>query len=117
MTERDAEFLPHELLRECLRQSQGRYELLKIQNQIALYQSRSFKVVNTIAPRALDSNNINVPYQKLNEQRENPANCYNEARIKAIAHSVRQSLMAEGILGNQSQLFRLYGAKTWISWL
>lgn len=38
LTERSTAFLPHELLRECLRQSQGRYEPEKIQNQIALYQ-------------------------------------------------------------------------------
>jgi conjugative relaxase-like TrwC/TraI family protein len=38
LTERSTAFLPHELLRECLRQSQGRYELEKIQNQIDLYQ-------------------------------------------------------------------------------
>ncbi|MEY2833521.1 MAG: hypothetical protein RLZZ574_2780 [Cyanobacteriota bacterium] len=38
LTERSTAFLPHELLRECLRQSQGRYDPVKIQTQIALYQ-------------------------------------------------------------------------------
>ncbi|MEN9517424.1 MAG: hypothetical protein RLZZ381_12 [Cyanobacteriota bacterium] len=38
LTERSTAFLPHELLRECLRQSQGRYDPVKIQTQIDLYQ-------------------------------------------------------------------------------
>jgi conjugative relaxase-like TrwC/TraI family protein len=38
LTERSTAFLPHELLRECLRQSQGTYDPVKIQTQIALYQ-------------------------------------------------------------------------------
>ena len=131
MTERDAEFLPHELLRECLRQSQGRYEPKKIQKEIDLYQSRSSKqVVNAIAWGALDSNNINVAYQKLNEQGKIKQIVNNEARIEAIAaaylscplevrdktliiagtnadkqaiaQKVRACLMAEETLGNQN---------------
>jgi conjugative relaxase-like TrwC/TraI family protein len=38
LTERSAAFLPHELLRECLRQSQGRYDPEKIQTEIAQYK-------------------------------------------------------------------------------
>lgn len=36
LTERSNAFLPHELLRECLRQSQGKYDPVKIQNSIDL---------------------------------------------------------------------------------
>ena len=38
LTEQKNAFLPHELVRECLRQSLGKYDPVKIQNQIALYQ-------------------------------------------------------------------------------
>jgi TrwC relaxase len=43
LTERSTAFLPHELLRECLRQSQGGYDPVKIQTQIALYQEFMMK--------------------------------------------------------------------------
>lgn len=38
LTERSNAFLPHELVRECLRQSQGRYDPEKIQTQIERYK-------------------------------------------------------------------------------
>ena len=38
LTERSNAFLPHELIRECLRQSQGKYDPVKIQNSIGLYK-------------------------------------------------------------------------------
>ncbi len=38
LTELSNAFLPHELLRECLRQSQGRYNPEKIQTEIALHK-------------------------------------------------------------------------------
>ena len=38
LTEQKNAFLPHELLRECLRQSQGRYDPVKIQTNIDLYK-------------------------------------------------------------------------------
>jgi conjugative relaxase-like TrwC/TraI family protein len=38
LTEQKNAFLPHELVRECLRQSQGRYDPVKIQNSIDLYK-------------------------------------------------------------------------------
>ena len=38
LTEQSAAFLPHELLRECLRQSQGRYDPAKIQASVDLYR-------------------------------------------------------------------------------
>ena len=38
LTEQKNAFLPHELLRECLRQSQGRYDPVKIQTSIDLYK-------------------------------------------------------------------------------
>ena len=38
LTERSNAFLPHELIRECLRQSQGKYDPVKIQTNIGLYK-------------------------------------------------------------------------------
>ena len=38
LTEQKNAFLSHELLRECLRQSQGKYDPVKIQTNIDLYQ-------------------------------------------------------------------------------
>lgn len=38
LTERSTAFLPHELLRECLRQSQGKYNPESIQTQIGLHK-------------------------------------------------------------------------------
>ncbi len=38
LTEQNSAFLPHELVRECLRQSQGKYDPVKIQNSIDLYR-------------------------------------------------------------------------------
>ena len=38
LTEHSSAFKPHELLRECLRQSQGRYDPEKIQTEIALHK-------------------------------------------------------------------------------
>ena len=38
LTEHSCAFFPHELLRECLRQSQGRYNPEKIQREIALHK-------------------------------------------------------------------------------
>ena len=38
LTEQKNAFLPHELVRECLRQSQGKYDPTKIQTNIALYK-------------------------------------------------------------------------------
>ncbi len=38
LTEHHSAFKPHELLRECLRQSQGRYDPEKIQTEIALHK-------------------------------------------------------------------------------
>ena len=38
LTEQNSAFLPHELIRECLRSSQGKYDLVKIQTQIGLYK-------------------------------------------------------------------------------
>ena len=45
LTERSAAFLPHELLRECLRQSQGKYDPESIQTQInSLCEVKVFEV-------------------------------------------------------------------------
>ncbi|MGL5880396.1 MAG: MobF family relaxase, partial [Xenococcaceae cyanobacterium] len=170
LTERSTAFLPHELLRECLRQSQGRYEPEKIQNQIALYQEfiptrdgrltttetlsrvkllqeaglssaiidqnlrqrdpQLKQVVDLIANHEQNADSINQAYQKLNDRGKvkqitndevrrqeissdylsRPTQARNKTLIlagtnedkRAIANIVRQGLMAEGTLGNES---------------
>ncbi|NJK57290.1 MAG: relaxase domain-containing protein [Pleurocapsa sp. SU_5_0] len=86
LTERSTAFLPHELLRECLRQSQGRYEPEKIQNQIDLYQefiqTRDGRLTTTetlsreqkIVQLTLSGRNSQIPLS-------------NQSQVEAIARS------------------------------
>ena len=96
LTERSTAFLPHELLRECLRQSQGRYEPEKIQNQIALYQefiqTRDGRLTTTetlnreqkIVQLALSGRNSQIPLSNHSQAKAMPSASFAIAQSRSL---------------------------------
>ncbi|MFM2314483.1 MAG: hypothetical protein RLZZ04_3759 [Cyanobacteriota bacterium] len=95
LTERSTAFLPHELLRECLRQSQGRYEPEKIQNQIALYQefipTRDGRLTTT---ETLSREQKIVQLALSGQDSQVPLSSYEQAEATAQARSLNQGQSA-----------------------
>jgi conjugative relaxase-like TrwC/TraI family protein len=95
LTERSTAFLPHELLRECLRQSQGRYDPVKIQTQIDLYQefvpTRDERLTTT---KALDREQKIVRLALSGRDSQSPLSSSERAEEIAIGRSLNQGQSA-----------------------
>ena len=115
LTEPKNAFLPHELLRECLRQSQGKYDPVKIQNQVDLYHefvpTRDGRLTTTealsreqkIVRLALDSRDSQIPLSS-SERAENIAqlrslNQGQSAALKQMVTSPDAVVLIQGNAG------------------
>ena len=95
LTEQKNAFLPHELLRECLRQSQGRYDPVKIQTNIDLYRefipTRDGRLTTT---EAVNREQKIVRLALFSRDSQSPLSSYDRAEEIAQSRSLNQGQSA-----------------------